>query len=297
MKKIIEILKSKKSTRSYEFFPPKDEEGFKKLMRSAAELVKYKPDFFSVTYGAGGSTRGSTLRIAEELQKMFDVPVMHHLTIIGHKRDELIDILDEMKSKNIRNVLALRGDPPKDKKSYNDVFYEMNHTYELIALIRKRYKDYFSIGVAGFCESFDVCPDKDNCDRFLKMKVESGADFVITQLFYEKEAYFNYINKLKTLGIQIPVIAGILPISDHEKIFNFAKSCGAKIPQELKNIFTADLEDKVKYEKANRFMAKMVSDLIREGAAGIHFYTLNRSLQTANILKEIMKDFSEVNAA
>jgi methylenetetrahydrofolate reductase (NADPH) len=120
---------------------------------------------------------------------------------------------------------------------------------------------------------------------------------VITQLFYEKEAYFHYINKLKTLGIQIPVIAGILPISDHEKIFNFAKSCGAKIPQELKNIFTADLEDKVKYEKANRFMAKMVSDLIREGAAGIHFYTLNRSLQTANILKEIMKDFSEVNAA
>jgi methylenetetrahydrofolate reductase (NADPH) len=195
-----------------------------------------------------------------------------------------------MKSKNIRNVLALRGDPPKDKKSYNDVFYEMNHTYELIELIRKRYKDYFSIGVAGFCESFNDCPDKENCDRFLKMKIESGADFVITQLFYEKNAYFEYIDKLKALNIDIPVIAGILPISDHKKIFNFAKSCGANIPAELKDIFSSELDDKKKYELANRFTVNLVSDLIREGADGIHFYTLNISEHTENILKEITKE-------
>ncbi len=296
MRKISDILKNKKSSCSYEFFPPKDEEGFKKLMSTASKLIKYRPDFFSVTYGAGGSTRGSTLKIAEELQKKFDVPVMHHLTIIGHKRDEIINILDEMKSKNIRNVLALRGDPPKDKKSYNDVFYEMNHTYELIELIKKRYKDYFSIGVAGFCEIFQSCPDKENCDRFLKMKIESGADFVITQLFYEKDSYFEYIDKLKNLEIEIPVIAGILPISDYKKIFNFAKSCGANIPDNLLDIFSSDINEDKKYDLANEFMIDLVSDLISNGASGIHFYTLNRSEHTVKILKNITMDLMKAEA-
>lgn len=295
--KISDILKHKKSTLSYEFFPPKDEEDMKKLFSSASELMSYRPDFFSVTYGAGGSTRGRTLEIAEGLQKRFRIPVMHHLTIIGHKKDELIEILDEMRRRGIRNVLALRGDPPKDNTGTKDVFYEMNHTYQLIDLIRRRYQDYFSIGVAGFCESYQTCPDRKDCDRFLKMKIESGADFVITQLFYAKEEYFQYVRKLRGLGLETPVLTGILPIADAQKVLSFAKSCGVRLPEDLKALFDSEYDEKQRHEDTNHYMIRLVSDLLAKGADGIHFYTLNRADKTREILEGLKEEKSKQRVA
>lgn len=189
IRKITDILKEKELTYSFEFFPPKTPKGRERLSEVAGAFADLEPDWFSVTYGAGGSTRELTMDIVDELQKRLGVPTMHHFTCIGHSKSELEDIITKMKEKNICNVLALLGDPPKGVEDWKPAADALGYCYQLIELIRA-YDGFFSIGVAGFPEGHIDCPDKETDSKYLKIKIDAGGEFVITQLFFDNKDYF-----------------------------------------------------------------------------------------------------------
>ncbi|MBU4141098.1 MAG: methylenetetrahydrofolate reductase, partial [Candidatus Omnitrophica bacterium] len=212
IRKIADILKEKKRTCSFEFFPPKTEKGEIKLYETAAVFAGLAPDWFSVTYGAGGSTRQKTMEIVDELQKRFNVPVMHHFTCVGHSRKELKVIMEEMKRRNILNILALRGDAPEGQTKWKPAPDGLEYCYQLIELIRA-HGNSFSIGVAGFPEGHIDCSDKETDSKYLKIKIDAGGEFVITQLFFDNKDYFEYLERTKKVGVNVRILPGIIPIT------------------------------------------------------------------------------------
>ncbi|MCQ9208374.1 MAG: methylenetetrahydrofolate reductase [Omnitrophica bacterium] len=228
IRKITDILKDKEKTYSFEFFPPKTEKGRTKLIETAGVFADLGPDWFSVTYGAGGSTREATMEIVDDLQKRFGVPVMHHFTCVGHSKDKIKSVIEEMKKRNIRNILALRGDAPEGERDWKPDPEGLEYCYQLIELIRAD-GDFFSIGVAGFPEGHIDCPDKETDSRYLKMKIDSGGEFVITQLFFDNKDYFEYLERTKKVGVNVRILPGIIPITNYQKLLKFCDICGATI--------------------------------------------------------------------
>lgn len=291
MKKISDIFKEKEKTYSFEFFPPKTTEAIEKLYETANAFKNLMPDFFTVTYGAGGSTRKLTTEIVDELQKRFKIPVMHHLTCIGHGKSELKTIIEKMKEKNVRNILALRGDPPKEIEHYAPSPDEFKYTYQLCEFIRS-YEDFFCTGVAGFPEAHINSPDKETDTKYLKIKIDSGAEFVITQLFFNNDDYFEYLERTGKAGIKVRIIPGVLPITNYQLLLKFCGKCGATIPKKVHDIFKPlDANEKETYNAGVEFTVKQCNELLKNGAPGLHFYTLNK----IDPVREIFYNIKEVS--
>ena len=288
--KIADIFKQKQRTYSYEFFPPRTDKGKSKLIEETArDYTQLKPDWFSVTYGAGGSTREATMEIVDELQRRYKVPVMHHFTCVGHSTERLKQVIQEMKRRNIRNILALRGDAPEGQKDWRPEPGGLEYCYQLIEVIRE-HGDFFSIGVAGFPEGHIDCPDKETDSKYLKIKQDHGAEFVITQLFFDNKDYFEYLERTKRIGVNIRIIPGILPIVSYQKLLKFCATCGANIPQAVHDIFKPlDGDDQATYKAGVEFAVKQCNDLLAGGAPGLHFYSLNKIEPTREIFSRINK--------
>lgn len=287
IRKVSDIFKDKKRTYTFEFFPPKTPAGTAKLYETIAELNKLGPDFVSVTYGAGGSTRGATLEICAEIQKRFDLTTMHHFTCVGHSQAELRSILDQMKKNNIRNVLALRGDTPQGVEKGESSPDELEYCYQLCDLI-KSYGDFFSIGVAGFPEGHINCPDKETDSKYLKIKIEHSGEFVVTQLFFDNSIYFEYLERLKKVGVNVRVLPGILPITSYQGLLKFCNICGTTIPQKIYDIFKPlDGNDEATYKAGVDFAVAQCQELLNGGAPGIHFFTLNKVNPTKDIWERL----------
>jgi methylenetetrahydrofolate reductase (NADPH) len=289
MKKITDIFSEKDKTFSFEFSPAKTEQGMVKLYETAGALAKLNPDWFSVTYGAGGSTRTLTTEIVEQLQESFNVPAMHHLSCVGYSRDELKEKVKEIKGKNIRNILALRGDPPAGIDTWRPALDGCKYCYQLIELIRE-HDDFFSIGVAGFPEGHINCPDKALDSKYLKKKLDSGGDFVITQMFFDNSEYFEYVKRIRATGVTARIIPGVMIINNYQKQLTFAKGCGATVPQKVHDIFAPlDGDEEATCKAGIDFAAEQFNDLLEGGAPGLHIFTLNKLEPVLEVFKRIRR--------
>ncbi len=286
--KIGEILKRGEFSVSFEFFPPKGEEGQRQLFKTVEDLKDLNPTFVSVTYGAGGSTRDRTREIVGQIHSRSGLNVMAHLTCIAHTPKELIEILNQYDEMGIDNILALRGDVPRDRPDFRPPRGSCRYAVQLVSLIRERFGDRFSIGVACYPEGHPESPNMDWEVKYFKEKVKAGADFAITQMFFDNSYYYEFVDLCTNNGITIPIIPGIMPITNFKQIKKFASMCGAEIPQ----ILVARLEPvQDKPEEVAKigidFAINQCEDLIEKGAPGLHFYTLNKSRATLEIYRSI----------
>ncbi len=288
MKKLTELFKTGKPTFSFELFPPKTDEGYQKLLNTIEGLAALKPDFISVTYGAGGGGRDKTFDIVQHIEEKHHITGVAHLTCVLHTKKEIKHILTDVKKRGIQNVLALRGDPPKENPDRQPGPENFKYSSELCAFIRKNFGDYFGIGVAGFPEGHLLCRDRDRDAQFLKIKIDNGADFVITQLFFNNQDYIDYVGRLRKLGINARVIPGIIPVTDYPGLLRFGALCGATVTDELQQIFEPIQNDKEATLKAGiDFAVRQCRELLKSGAPGIHFYTLNKLSPVDTILSKI----------
>ena len=271
---------------SFEFFPPKTDDGERNLRASLEALRPLEPDFVSVTYGAGGSTRDRTLEVTRWLKRDLGIEAMAHLSCVGCTREELVAILDEIGAAGIENVLALRGDPPRGETEWKPHPGGLHYSTELAALISSGYP--FSIGAACFPEVHPEAPDLAHDLRFLREKIDNGASFLITQLFFDNELYFRFVEEARAVGIDAPIVPGIMPITDAKQIKTITGMCGASIPESLlaQLEIRADDPDAV-LQLGVSYATLQCAELLARGAPGIHFYTLNRSPATRAILSAL----------
>jgi methylenetetrahydrofolate reductase (NADH) len=272
---------------SFEFFPPKTEPGERALLETVARLRELRPSFVSVTYGAGGSTREKTIDIVTRIKREFDIEAMAHLTCVGHDRDEIRPILDRLAAGGIENVLPLRGDPPQGQSAFVPTPNGFSHAAELVHFIRaQRYS--FCLAGAGYPEGHVECRDLDLDIQFLKQKVLAGVDFLITQLFFDNADYFSFVARARRLGITLPIVPGIMPVTNVAQIERITSLCGARIPLALRErMHAARDDDDAVHEVGVEYSARQCRELLAAGAPGIHFYTLNKSPATAAILAEL----------
>ncbi len=290
MKRVPDLFLEKKYTFSFELFPPKTDQGYLKLIQTIAQLVTLKPDFISCTYGAGGGSRDKTFDIVEHIQQKHKTISVAHLTCVLHTKEEIKNILLDIKRRDINNVLALRGDSPKDNPNWTPTENNFKYSSELCGFIRQHFGDYFGIGVAGFPEGHILCPDREQDAQYLKIKVDNGADYVITQLFFNNQDYFDYVKRLRKIGVQTRIIPGILPITDYQNLVRFCQLCGATVTEEVKKIFEPIQEDKEKMLQAGiEFAIRQCQELLAGGAPGLHFYCLNKYHPVDVILKTVRR--------
>ncbi|MDE2028247.1 MAG: methylenetetrahydrofolate reductase [NAD(P)H] [Candidatus Omnitrophica bacterium] len=288
MSKITDIFAARAKTFSFEFFPPKTEEGYAKFLEAIPKFCDLKPDFVSCTYGAGGGSREKTLDIVEHIQLKYATPAVAHLTCVLHTKNEIKGIIADMEARGICNVLALRGDAPKDNPHWTPDENNFKYSWELVAFIRKHYGAHFSIGVAGFPEGHVLCPDRNLDAGYLKNKITHGADYVITQLFFDNQEYFDYVERLRKLGVTARIIPGVLPITDYHGLVRFCSVCGASVPQRIHDIFKPIAGDPQKTLQAGiAFCIEQCHQLLAQGAPGIHFYTLNKTHPVDAIMREL----------
>lgn len=286
--KISEKLKQVNRSISFEFFPPKTEEAEKSLFETIKELEYIKPTFVSITYGAGGSTRDRTRNIVKKIHEETGLTVMAHLTCIGHTKKEILDILNDYKNIGIQNILALRGDIPLNFENFKIPEDSCKYANELVALIRENFGDYFSIGVAAYPEGHPESPNIERDIYYFKKKVEAGADFAITQMFFDNRYFYEYLSLLEKENIDIPVIPGIMPITNFGQIRKFASLCGATIPEEIVKKFEKYIDNPEETKKIGIEIAtKQCEDLLKNNVKGLHFYTLNKSDATIKIYENI----------
>src|SRR6476469_7299064 len=281
--RIDEILEERRPVFSFEFFPPKTDEGEQNLWKAAQLLKHEEPAFVSVTYGAGGSTRDRTIAIVKRIKRELGMEAMAHFTCVGATVDELRGVLDEMREAGIENVLALRGDPPRGETEWVATEGGLSYSTELISMIASEYD--FTIGAACFPEVHPVAVDAESDIRFLKQKVDAGARFLITQLFFDNELYFDFVERARAAGIDVPIIPGVMPITNFGQIKRFTELCGASIPAHLESELEARQEDPdAVRDLCVAFATLQCSELLARGAPGIHFYVLNRAPVARSVL-------------
>jgi methylenetetrahydrofolate reductase (NADPH) len=286
--RIDEILeRSDGPTFSFEFFPPKTDAGERVLGLALESLRQLEPDFVSVTYGAGGSSRSRTLDLTKWIKQELGIEAMAHLSCVGSTREELGTILDDMSGAGIENVLALRGDPPKGETDWQPHPGGLSYSTELAALIRGSYQ-HMSIGGACFPEIHPEASDLAHDLRFLKDKVDNGVSFLITQLFFDNELYFRFVDEARAAGIDVPILPGVMPITDLRQIKTITGMCGATIPQALHEALEWRSHDPdAVLQLGVSYATLQCAELLARGAPGIHFYTLNRSHATRAILSAL----------
>ncbi len=288
MERIKDLFSKKEKTYSFELFPPKTEKGFENLLKTIEKLIALKPDYISCTYGAGGGNRDKTFDIVQYIEEKQNCIAMAHLTCVLNTKNDIKNIVEDIKSRGIRNILALRGDPPLDQPDWQPGPDNFQYSSELAKFIREEFGDYFGITVAGFPEGHLLCPDREKDADFLKIKIDAGADFVITQLFFNNQDYFDYVKRLKKRGVDHRVIPGIIPITDYQALLRFTAMCGATVTDEIHQIFEPIQNDKETVMKAGiKFSIKQCRELLDNGAPGLHFYCLNKVHPTDEILAAV----------
>ena len=256
------------------------------LFETIGNLKVLEPAFVSVTYGAGGSTRRKTVEITSRIKRESGIEAMAHLTCMGHSRAEITGLLDEYQNAGIENIMALRGDPPRGETEFKPHPDGFPHANDLIQYIRSR--NDFCIGGAGYPEVHPEAPDRATDLENLKKKVLAGCDFIITQLFFDERAYFQFVTDARVRQIDVPIIPGIMPVTNTAQIKRFTQLCGAKLPASLMDQLTnAEPDPRAVIEVGIRHAVKQCQALLAGGAPGIHFYTLNRSLSTQRIMSEL----------
>jgi methylenetetrahydrofolate reductase (NADPH) len=271
---------------SFEFFPPKTDDGVVALLETARTLRALEPAFVSVTYGAGGSTRARTIDVAKRMKHELELEVMAHVTCVGHTRDELRAVFDEIGASGIENVLALRGDPPRGTDTFVPTEGGFRYASELIEMVRGEFD--FAVGAAAYPETHPEAPSAEDDLRNAARKVDAGARFLITQLFFDNDRYFRFVDRARSAGIDVPIVPGIMPITNYEQIARMTKMCGATIPQPLLLELERRIDDpQAVTDLGVAYCALQCADLLARGVPGIHFYTLNRSTATRAVVSAL----------
>ena len=271
---------------SFEFFPPRTEEGHRSLLKTVEDLRPLDPGFVSVTYGAGGSTRDRTVDLVKEIRTT-GLETMAHLTCVGHSRAELEALVEQFLAMGVENILALRGDPPAGQQQFQAAPGGFSYAAELVRFIREK-DHHLCIGGAGYPEGHVETPLREDDLRHLKAKVDAGLDFVITQLFFDNAFYFDFVERARRVGINVPIVPGIMPITNIEQLERFVRLCGATVPMRLVlqlERYRDDPEAVVQLGVAHATVQCM--ELLSRGVPGIHFYTLNRSPATRLIVSAL----------
>jgi methylenetetrahydrofolate reductase (NADPH) len=277
------ILATGEPVFSFEFFPPRTPEGVETLFETVEVLKPLEPSFVSVTYGAGGATREGTVEVATRIKNEHGLEVMAHLSCVGETTQGLVEILDRLQVEGIQNVLALRGDPPRGEPEFKRPEGGLDCAAELAAFISERYE--FAIGGACFPEVHPEAPSLEADLAYLKTKVSSGASFLITQLFFDNRVYFDFVQEARAVGIEVPIIPGVIPIASYAQIVRFCELCAASIPQPLAEAMEALGGDQdAEAELGTAYAARQCEELLAGGAPGVHFYTLNKAPATRAVL-------------
>ena len=273
-------------TLSVEFFPPKTDKGEQSLFHEIEVLKKLNPSFCSMTYGAGGSTREKTVDLVDRIHRECGVEVMCHLTVVGQSKAEGRSVLEKLKAKGIENIIALGGDPPQgiiDWTPHPDGFH---HSVELVREAVAH--DWFSIAVAGFPEVHPRAESREADLRYLKQKVDAGADVVITQLFYDNEDFYRYVEDVRKLGVKVPIVPGVLPILSVPQVRRFTALCASKIPPRLEAMLAkVENDDEGAIQLGIDYATQQCEELVRFGVPGIHFYSLNKSRSVKAIFENL----------
>ncbi len=285
--KVSEAYQAGRLGLSFELFPPKTPAGDQELLRNVEQLVAFSPTYITCTYGAGGSTRQKTLDVISEVRRRFSVAVASHLTCVGSTREQLCDYLREATTREVENIVALRGDPPQGQETFQPVEGGLRYACDLVELIRAEF-DHFGIAVAGYPETHREAPSPEADLENLRCKVAAGADVVITQLFYVNDDFFRFRDRCERLGIRVPIVPGLLPVTNLAQIKRITTLCGAKLPKS----FIADLEaqgDDIEgqFRVGVEFATAQAQQLIDAQVPGIHFYVLNKSAATSSVLKAV----------
>ena len=284
--KINKLFSQKRFILSFEVFPPKREGNLESLYVTITELGELKPDFISVTYGAGGSTREKTIEISSKVKNGFNLEVLAHLTCVQSTRDDIAGILDLLKGQNVENILALRGDPPEGTEKFIKTEGGFEYANELVQFIKTR--GDFSVAVAGYPEGHTEAPSLKVDMINLKRKVDAGADFIITQLFFNNDAFHNFRDQAMALGIHVPILPGIFPILNYNQIIRIASLAGVKIPPKLREKVENNKDKPQEVEKYGiEYAIMQIDNLIKNEIAGLHLYCMNKSHPVKKILAEL----------
>jgi methylenetetrahydrofolate reductase (NADPH) len=284
--RINEILAAETPVFSFEFFPPKTDVGEQNLYAALEDLKALQPSFVSVTYGAGGSSREKTIEIVKRIKDQFGLEAMAHFTCVGATEAELRETLDEMRDAGIDNVLALRGDPPEGQAEWTKTDGGLEYSRELVQLIGGDYE--FAVGAACFPETHIHAESAESDLGYLAEKVDAGVDFLITQMFFDNDFYFDFVARARAAGIAVPIIPGVMPITKVGQVERMASMCGSKIPDGLRQELHARAEDvEAVLDFGVAYATLQCSELLAAGAPGIHFYTLNRSPATRAIVSAL----------
>lgn len=282
--KINDLYKQHKTIFSFEVFPPKPEMPISTVYKTIDEIEYLKPSFISVTYGAGGSNRSRTIEISSHIKNKTGIEALSHLTCVSSSKDDINLILDSLEKENIENILALRGDPPKDIQNFDFSTQEFKHASDLISHIAKR---NFCIGTSCYPETHLESLSREDDISYLKIKVDSGVNFLISQLFFNNDIFLNFVEEVRRKGINCPISAGIMPILNANQIKRMTLMCGASIPKKLIRILNKYENNPDDLSKAGvHFAIEQIHALIKNEINGIHIYTMNK----ADTVKEIMKN-------
>ncbi|MBD3239521.1 MAG: methylenetetrahydrofolate reductase [NAD(P)H] [Chitinivibrionales bacterium] len=286
-KHVADILGEDRKAFSFEFFPPKTEQGAQQLFNSISNIIPLAPSFVSVTYGAGGSTRSLTQELVVRLQRETGMTVVSHLTCVGATKDEIKKVLETYHTSGIRNIMALRGDPPAGTGHFEPIPDGFGHAGELVAFIKKHFPD-MGIGVAGYPEGHPDTPNRLREVEYLKAKVDAGADYIISQLFFDNRDFYDFAERCELAGIDVPILPGIMPILSRRSMDMMAeKAAGVRYPARLLRALSR-VEDPEGFAKVGTHWAtEQVFDLLANDVKGVHFYTLNRSRATLDIYNSL----------
>ena len=274
---------------SFELFPPKSPAGEAALFEHLTTLMEFEPAYVTCTYGAGGSTRDKTLDIVEQVARRWPVGVAAHLTCVGSTTDELRDYLRDAHRRGVQNIVALRGDPPRGDQTFQPVPGGLSHANELVSLIRAEFPE-FGVAVAGYPEKHVEAPSFEVDLQNLKRKVDAGADIVITQLFYDNADFFRFRDRCQQLGIAVPLVPGVLPVTNLAQIRRIASLCGARLPEKLiAQLEAADGDAEAQFQAGVDHATRQVQELIDAGVPGVHFYVLNKSQATSAVLRAVSR--------
>jgi methylenetetrahydrofolate reductase (NADPH) len=277
----------KKFGLSFELFPPKTPAGEAALWQNLDELMAFSPSFVTCTYGAGGSTRDKTLEIVAEVRRRYHCPVASHLTCVGATVDDLRSYLTAAKQRGIENIVALRGDPPRGETAFKPVAGGLRYANELVSLIRGEFPQ-FGIAVAGYPETHQEAVSAEADLQNLHRKVTAGGQVVVTQLFYDNADFFRFRDRCTALGISVPIVPGILPVTNLAQVQRITSMCKARLPDDLlKQLTAAGNDEAAQFEAGVAHATRQVQELIKVGVPGIHFYVLNKSPATVRVLKAV----------
>lgn len=290
--KISDILKTTRPTISFEFFPPKNDEAMASLLETLGHLHELHPSFATCTYGAGGSTRARTLEVTLKIKEQFGLEAMAHFTCVGQTLQDIDGVLQNFAKHGIENVLALRGDRPSNQSEPPEGWFpDFKNAVDLLRHLRKQFGKTFSLGCAGYPEKHPEAPDFETDLQRLKDKVDAGADFIITQLYFDNKDFFHFVKRCREIGITVPIIAGIMPVGNVAQIKRFTAMCGSSIPEKMLTDLDgiADNADQVAQYGID-WSTRQCRELLAAKVDGLHFYTLNKSKATRQIVQNLRRD-------